>query len=377
MIFWLAGLLESVGGPALFRFLTSRAVFAFITALGVGLAVGQPIIHFLYRKGMRSKERKYQAMDTGSKVGTPVMGGLILLVAGVGSALLWCDLGSLTVWLCIAACFWFGGVGALDDVMKVRGGAEKGLSRPAKLGAQLGFGALVGLAVILPEHTPFPVEMAAEVHVPFRQSALVDLAAFSVPGFPTVWDISWAYVAGAAVFVGFCTNAVNFTDGLDGLTTVPCLLSFAVLGVFAYVLGNTVWSTYLLYPYMPGAGELGVFCAAMMGGCLAFLWFNVYPADVFMGDMGSLMLGGALGTVALLLKQEALMFIVGGIFLIELGSSAIQEQFGLKRGRRIFAAAPLHHLYQHRGIAESKIVVRMWIVSVLFAALALATLKVR
>jgi len=377
VIFWLAGLLESAGGPALFRFLTSRALFAFMTALGVGLVVGQPIIHLLYRKGMRSKERKYQALDTGSKVGTPVMGGLILLVAGVGSALLWCDLGSLTVWLCIAASVWFGAVGALDDVMKVRGGAEKGLSRPAKLGAQLGFGALVGLAVISPEHTPFPVEMAAEIHVPFRQAALVDLAAFSLPGLPTVWNLSWLYIVGAAIFVGFCTNAVNFTDGLDGLTTVPCLLSFAVLGVFAYVLGNTVWSTYLLYPSVPGAGEIGVFCAAMMGACLAFLWFNVYPADVFMGDMGSLMLGGALGTVALLLKQEALMFIVGGIFLIELGSSAIQEQFGLKRGRRIFAAAPLHHLYQHRGIAESKIVVRMWIVSVLFAALALATLKIR
>ena len=378
MIYWFSGVVEILGGPAIFRFLTSRALFAFITAMAVGLLVGRPVIHLLYRKGMRSKERKYQAMDTGSKVGTPVMGGLILFIAGIGSALLWCDLSSISVWLCIAASTWFGLVGAIDDVMKVRGGAEKGMSRPLKLIAQLGFGAGLGMIVVNPEWTPFPLDLASDVFVPFRQAPLVSLDLVYLPFLPhAYWNLSFLYAGLAAFFLGFCTNAVNFTDGLDGLTTVPCLLSFAVLGVFAYMLGNIQWSEYLLYPYLQGSGEIGVFCAAMMGACLAFLWFNVYPADVFMGDMGSLMLGGALGTVAILLKQEALMFIVGGVFLIELGSSALQEQVGLKTGRRIFAAAPLHHLFQHRGIAESKIVVRMWIVSVLFAALALSTLKIR
>ena len=362
----------------LLRFQTSRALFAFIFALGLGLLIGRPIIHALYRRGMRSRERKYQALDTGSKQGTPVMGGLILLIAGVGSALLWCDLSNTQVWLVLGTGVWFAGVGAIDDYKKVQGGAEKGLSRPAKLLAQLGLGVALGAFLVLSPDTPFPETIATNFYVPFRSDPRVSFNQVYLP-FLSVpfWDLSILYLVGSAIFIGFMTNAVNFTDGLDGLTTVPCLLGFAVMGVFAYVLGHTGLSEYLLYDSIPGSGEITVLCSAMMGACLAFLWFNVYPADVFMGDTGSLMLGGLLGATALVLKQEVLMLLVGGVFVMELATSAIQEQFLKRSGKRLFSAAPLHHLYQFRGIAESKIVVRLWIVSVLFAAMALATLKIR
>ena len=379
MFHWIGQLIEGAGGTALFRFQTSRALFAFIFALGLGLIIGRPIIHWLYRNGMRSKERKYQALDTGSKQGTPVMGGLILAIAGIGSALMWCDLSNSQVWVVLGTGLWFALIGAIDDYKKVEGNdAEKGLSRPAKLFAQLGLGACLGAYLFVSSSSPFPESIISNFYVPFRSEPLLQLNQVYLPFLSSpYWDISIVYVLGAAIFMGFMTNAVNFTDGLDGLTTVPCLLGFAVMGVFAYVLGHIGLSEYLLYDNIPGSGEITVLCSAMMGACLAFLWFNVYPADVFMGDSGSLMLGGMLGATALVLKQEVLMLVVGGVFVLELATSALQEQSLKRSGKRLFAAAPLHHLYQFRGIAESKIVVRLWIVSVLFAAMALATLKIR
>ncbi|MDP6933429.1 MAG: hypothetical protein QGG40_10965 [Myxococcota bacterium] len=223
MFYWLATWLEALGGPALFRFLTSRSLFAFVTAFLLGLWVGRPIITWLYRKGLRSEERKYQALDTGSKKGTPVMGGLILLASGLGSALAWCDLSNPRIWVLIFAAIWFALVGGYDDYAKVRGGsAEAGMSRPVKLICQLGFGLALGFYIVWPAITPFPVEFAARFYVPFRQDALVDLA--QVHLLPDL-SLAWLYLLGSAVVIGYSTNAVNFTDGLDGLTTVPCLLA--------------------------------------------------------------------------------------------------------------------------------------------------------
>ena len=364
MLAWLAQLLEDAGGPALFRYSTSRGVFAFVTAFAVGLVCGRPIIHLLYRKGMRSKERTYGDINTESKAGTPVMGGFILLAAGLGSVLLWCDLTNPRIQLLLAACLWFAAVGFLDDRAKVKhGGADAGMSRLAKYLSQVAFGAAVGLFVIHPALTPFDPDLAGMLYLPF----------FKEP----VLDIGWVYVPFAVVVIIYSANAVNFADGLDGLAVVPSLFVLLVFGVFAFVLGNATLAGYLFYPYTAGAGEVMVFCAALVGACLAFLWFNAHPAEVFMGDTGSLMLGGAFGTACLVLKQEAMLLIVGGIFLAEILSTLVQERFGLARGKRIFFRAPLHHTYQHRGMSETKIAVRFWIVSAILAAIALSTMKIR
>ena len=364
MLAWLAQLLEEAGGPALFGYSTTRGVSAFITAFLVGLACGRPIIHLLYRKGMRSKERTYGDINTESKSGTPVMGGFILLAAGLGSVLLWCDLGNTRIQVLLAACLWFAGIGFLDDYAKVKhGGADAGMSRAAKYLSQIGFGVLLGLYIVHPLVTPFVNDSAGLLHLPF----------FKDP----VLDIGWIYVPFTVVVIIYSANAVNFADGLDGLAVVPSLFVLLVFGVFAFVLGNATLSEYLFFPYTEGAGEVMVFCAALVGACLAFLWFNAHPAEVFMGDTGSLMLGGAFGTVCLVLKQEAMLLIVGGVFLAEILSTLIQERFGLAKGKRIFFRAPLHHTYQHRGMSETKIAVRFWIVSAILAAIALATLKIR
>lgn len=364
MLTWLAGLLEDAGGPALFRYSTSRAVFAFVTAFLVGLAAGRPIIHALYRRGMRSAERTYGDINTESKAGTPVMGGFILLLAGLGSVLLWCDLANSRILVLLAACAWFAWVGFLDDRAKVRrGGADAGMSRLAKYVSQIGFGVVVGLFVVHPAVSPFDPGSEGLLYLPF----------FKQP----VLDLGWVYVPFAVLVIIYSANAVNFADGLDGLAVVPSLFVLLVFGVFAFVLGNATLAAYLFYPYMEGSGEVMVFCAALVGACLAFLWFNAHPAEVFMGDTGSLMLGGAFGTACLVVKQEALLLIVGGIFLAEILSTLIQERFGLARGRRIFFRAPIHHTYQHRGVSETKIAVRFWILSAILAAVAVSTLKIR
>lgn len=367
MIFALSDTIARLGGPAVFQYITARALFAFLTAFLLGLWAGRPIINALYRRGFRSAERSYGDINTLSKSGTPLMGGFILLVAALGSALLWCRLDDVRVLGALACMLWFFGVGAYDDVQKVRGrAADAGMSRIWKYASQLGMGALLGALIAYapgPALAPFPAEMATELHVPMWKGALV--------------DIGWLYIPFAALVVSFITNAVNFTDGMDGLVTVPSVFVFLVFGTFAYILGHEVFASHLLFAQIEGVGELAVLCAALIGACLAFLWFNAYPAEIFMGDSGSLMLGGAIAAVALFTKQEALFFIVGAIFVAELFSTLIQERFGLKRGRRIFYRAPLHHTFQHHGLSETKIVARIWIVAAVFAALALITLKIR
>ena len=364
MLYWLSQTIEQAGGPSIFRYITARALFAFLTAFLFGIYAGRPIINQLYKKGFRSSERSYGDINTQSKSGTPVMGGFILLAASMFSILLWCQLSDPRTLICIACMVWFFFIGAYDDIQKVRGkDPDAGLSRIGKYAAQFGMGGALGAIIVFPEISPFPLEIATEIHVPFFKSAVL--------------DIGWLYLPFAALVVSFVTNAVNFTDGMDGLVTVPSVFVFLVFGIFAYILGNEVFSSYLIYPYIEGVGELSVFCSALIGACLAFLWFNAYPAEIFMGDSGSLMLGGAIASVSLFIKQEALFVLVGLIFVAELLSTLIQERYGLKNGRRIFYRAPLHHTLQHHGLSETKIVTRIWIISAVCAALALITLKIR
>ena len=367
MILALSDIIEGFGGPAVFRYITARSLFAFLTAFLFGIFAGRPIINTLYRKGFRSSERSYGDINTQSKSGTPIMGGFILLAAALVAILLWCRLDDIRVLASLLCMLWFFGIGAYDDIQKVKGkDADAGLSRVGKYLAQFGMGAFLGLLIVYPfgpSLAPFTDGMATEIHVPFFKVALI--------------DIGWLYIPFAALVVSFITNAVNFTDGMDGLVTVPSLLVFLVFGIFAYVLGNEIFANHLLFQKIAGVGELSVFCAALIGACLAFLWFNAYPAEIFMGDSGSLMLGGAIAAVSLFIKQEALFVLVGAIFVAELFSTLIQERYGLKKGRRIFYRAPFHHTLQHHGLSETKIVTRVWIIATVCAALALITLKVR
>ena len=365
MFYWLAGIIEEAGGPALFRFITARSIFAVLTAFLVTLAIGRPVINMLYRRGYRSKERSYGDINTASKTGTPVMGGILLIMSGIGSAALWCDLQNPFVLSLLAASLWFSAMGGLDDLLKVkRGDSDKGLSRPAKYLGQITFGIALGVLVVYPPYSPLPPDLTTQVHVPFYKYPLM--------------DFGWLYVAFIILMIVYSANAVNFADGMDGLAIVPSFFVLVVLGVFGYVMGNIKLSGYLFYPYIPGAGEVAVFCSALGGAAIGFLWFNAHPAEVFMGDTGSLMLGGTMGTAAVLLKQEVLFVLAGGVFALEILSTAVQEWLGLGLlGRRILARAPLHHTFSHRGMAESKVVVRFWIVSAILAALAIATLKIR
>ena len=358
MFYHLSEALAESGGTKLFSYTTMRAFLAFSTAFILGLIAGRPIINMLYRKGMRSKERSYGDINTQSKSGTPIMGGLIILVAGMGSTLLWCDLTSLHVWITLLCGLWFALVGGYDDYHKVKGGsADAGLSRVGKYLCQFGMGAVIGWVLIHESTTPFPSELKGYLYFPLLKDP--------------IFDLGYMYIPFAALVVSFITNAVNFTDGLDGLVTVPSMFVFIVFAVFAYIMSNVNFSTVLLYPYLQGTEELVVLCSAMIGGCLGFLWFNAHPAEVFMGDMGSLMIGGVISSVALLLKQEALFVLVGAVFVAELFSTLVQERLGLAKGKRIFYRAPLHHTFQHQGMSETKIVVRLWIVSAVCAAIAL------
>lgn len=366
MLYELAQYLESHGFSVLFSFITTRAAIAFIMAFLLTLLIGRPIIHLLFKRGFRNIERTYGVISTESKNGTPTMGGIMMLLAGLGTAALWCDMTNPFVLFLFFAALYFAAMGAIDDYAKVKGGdADKGLSRKAKYLLQILFGTALGLFMSLKAITPLPVEIATELYLPFIKAPL--------------FDLGYLYIPFAIIMIVYSANAVNFADGLDGLTIVPSFFLIIVLAIFSYVLGNVNFSEYLLYTHLPGVGEMTIFFAALGGAAVGFLWFNAHPAEIFMGDTGSLFLGGVLGTAAVLLKQEFLFLMAGGFFVLEIVSSGIQTYLGLsgKVGRRIFTRAPIHHVYQNRGIAESKIVTRFWIVSALLAVFAIMTMKIR
>ena len=342
-----------------FRYLTFRSLMALISALVISLVIGPGLIRRLReRQHGGTTIREDTPARHRAKQGTPTMGGLVILGALLGSTLLWANLRNRYVWVVLLATAGLGLVGVFDDVTKLR--RRKGLSARMKFGLQL----LLALAVLqIVYWQPAVNHWVPVLAIPFLKGWLVDLG--------------WWWIPFAMIVIVGASNAVNLTDGLDGLAIGPIIMAGGVFGVIAYLTGNFKVADYLKIVNVRGAGELAVFCGALIGAAIGFLWFNCHPAQVFMGDVGSLALGGAIGTLAVLTKAELLLPLVGGLYVVEAASVIIQVASYKLTGRRVFRMAPLHHHYELAGWAEPKIVVRFWIISFALALLALTTLKLR
>jgi phospho-N-acetylmuramoyl-pentapeptide-transferase len=340
-----------------FRYITFRAALAILTALIICWVLGPRFIRTLRRLSVGQNIRDVGPQAHQVKAGTPTMGGLLILTALIVPTLLWARLDNAYVWLVILITLAFGAIGFVDDFRKVKRKRNLGLSARGKFLLQVLAAALVGIALwLLPGFNP-------TLAFPFFKQAVFNLGLFYIP-----------FVV--LVLVG-SSNAVNLTDGLDGLAIGATIVAAATYAVFTYIAGNRVIAEYLQVAYVPGVGEVAVFCAALVGASLGFLWFNSHPAEVFMGDVGSLALGGAIGSVAVLAKQEIVLVMVGGLFVMEALSVILQVASFKLRGKRVFRMAPLHHHFELSGWAEPKVIVRFWILSILFALLSLSTLKLR
>lgn len=345
----------------LFRYITFRAVSACFTAFFLSIWLGPYIIaklHQIQREGQPIRalgpERHLK-----EKAGTPTMGGILILSTLLISTLLWADLTNGFIWIVLFVTFGFGLIGFFDDYKKLAKHNSDGLSKRTRLGGEF----LISLVATYFLQQLTPSGMANDLALPFLKNVLIPLGYFFS-------------LFGMIVISGF-GNAVNFTDGLDGLAIVPVVISFFVFALIAYIVGNSVFADYLQLHFIPKTGELAIFCAAVIGAGLGFLWFNAPPASVFMGDTGSLSLGGAIGSVAVAVKHELVLCIVGGLFVIETLSVIIQVAWYKKTKTRIFLMAPLHHHFEKKGWAESKIVIRFWIISIILGIIGLATLKLR
>jgi len=371
-----------------FQYLTFRAVLAALTSLLIGLAFGPWVIRKLAEMKIGQPIRAYAMLSHLGKRGTPTMGGVLVLI-GIGVAtILWFDWSNRFVWVVMLVTFGFGAVGWVDDWRKVVRKDPEGMRSREKFFWQATIGALaaVYLAFSVAETSNVRVlELFMRWVASGFSTALPPRADLMVPFFKSVnYPLGvWGFIALTWFVIVGASNAVNFTDGLDGLAIMPVVMVGASLGVFAYVVGNVNFSRYLIFPYIPGAGELLVFCAAMAGAGLAFLWFNANPAQVFMGDVGALALGGALGTIAVITRQEIVLGIMGGVFVAEVLSVMLQVSFfkftkrRYGQGRRIFLMAPLHHHFEKKGWTENQVVVRFWIVTMLLCLIGLASLKLR
>lgn len=340
-----------------FRYITFRSMGALITAMVISVLIGPWCISFLHR----IKCGQYILSDVkahAAKAGTPTMGGLLIMLTVLVSILLWSDLSNRYVWQCMLVFLGYGIIGFWDDMTKLRHHQNKGISPKVKM---LGLIIVASVAMWLLQTDP---SYTTKLYIPFAKGWTPDLGVFYFP-------------FGVFVMVA-SSNAVNLTDGLDGLAIGPTVLAGAVFAIFIYITGNARLTQYLYLPYIPGVGEVTVFCGAFIGAGLGFLWFNAYPAQVFMGDVGSLSLGGTLGFLALLCKQELIMVVVGGIFVAETLSVILQvSYFKWTHGKRIFRMAPLHHHFELKGIPESKIIIRFWITSIILGLVALSTIKLR
>jgi len=347
------------GGFRVFQYLTLRAILGALTALVISFIVGPVMIRKLTRKKIGQSIREDGPESHYEKAGTPTMGGALILVAIGISTLLWADLENRYVWVVLIVTLGHGIIGFVDDYRKVMQGNSDGLSAGAKLFWQSTIA--LGVAVFL----YMSAEVAAETQfiVPFFKDVMIDMG--------------WAYIVVTYFVIVGSSNAVNLTDGLDGLAIMPTVMVAAALGIFAYLSGNIKFAEYLAIPYLPESGELIVFCAALVGAGLGFLWFNAYPAMVFMGDVGALALGAALGILAVLVRQEIVLMIMGGVFVVETISVIIQVASFKMRGKRVFLMAPIHHHYELKGWPEPRIIVRFWIITFILVLIGLATLKLR
>lgn len=346
-------------GFNVFQYLTLRAILGVLTALIISLVVGPMMIRRLTRFQIGQTVRDDGPQSHIQKAGTPTMGGALILVAIAASTLFWSDLGNRFVWVVLVVTLLFGGIGWVDDYKKLIKGNPKGLSASAKIFWQ----SLIALvcAGFLFWSANVPAE--TQLIVPFFKAVAINLG--------------WLYIVVTYLVIVGSSNAVNLTDGLDGLAILPTVMVAGALGIFVYVIGHIEFSSYLGFPYIVGVGEVVVFCGAMVGAGLGFLWFNTYPAQIFMGDIGALALGAALGVVAVLARQELVLLIMGGVFVIETMSVILQVGAYKLTGKRIFKMAPLHHHFELKGWPEPRVIVRFWVITVILVLIGLATLKIR
>ena len=359
----------------IFRYLTFRTAFASLTALFTGLIVGPAVIHRLREFQIGQYIREEGPKEHQKKAGTPTMGGLLIAIAIVVPTLLWADLTNVFVWLAVGATCAFAAIGFTDDYIKVVKRRNLGLTARAKLGFQILTsliiaGALIGLQA--------KGQYSTKLVVPFFKTFRPDLVITHWAHMRHFWVPAFIpFVIFVCIVIVGSSNAVNLTDGLDGLAIGCTVIAAGALTVLTYVSGHAAFATYLGLPHMPQVGELTIFCGAMVGSAIGFLWYNAHPAEVFMGDVGSLALGGAIGTIAVMIKQELLLPFIGGVFVIEALSVILQVASYKLRKKRIFKMAPIHHHFELLGWSESKVIVRFWIASLVFALFALTTLKLR
>lgn len=359
----------------IFRYLTFRTAFASLTALFMGMIVGPAIIKRLreFQIGQYIREEGPKAHQ--KKAGTPTMGGVLINVAIIVPTLLWADLTNRFVWLAIFATLAFGAIGFADDYLKVVNKRNLGLTARGKLWLQFAAAAIIG--IVLVAFTPSN-QYSTQLMVPFFKNFRPDLVIESLRHYPHIWWLAFApFVAFVMLVVVGSSNAVNLTDGLDGLAIGCTVIAAGALTVLTYVSSHAFFAGYLELQKMPQVAEVTVFCGAMVGAAIGFLWYNAHPAEIFMGDVGSLALGGAIATVAVIIKQELLLPFIGGVFVIEAFSVILQVGSYKLRKKRIFKMAPIHHHFELVGWSESKIIIRFWIASLVFALFALTTLKLR
>ncbi|MBZ4672652.1 MAG: Phospho-N-acetylmuramoyl-pentapeptide-transferase [Deferribacteraceae bacterium] len=343
-----------------FKYITFRTAYAILTSLALSLYLGPVVIEKLRSLQLSQKTKGYEPETHKAKEGTPTMGGIFIILSAAISTILWADLKNPYVWIILFAFAGTGMIGFYDDYIKTVQKNPEGISPRLKFILQLAIAIIVALSVMYVDRGVNSTKLT----FPFFKNLVVDLSYF--------------YAVLAVFIIVGASNAVNLTDGLDGLATMPSVIAFGTFIIFAYVAGNVKFANYLQIIYVPGAGELAIFCGSLVGAGLGFLWFNAYPASVFMGDVGSLSLGAALGTVAVIVKQEIVLAIVGGLFVIETVSVILQVGFfKATKGKRLFRMAPIHHHFELKGWQEPKIIVRFWIVSLVLALIALSTLKLR
>ncbi|MEI6542052.1 MAG: phospho-N-acetylmuramoyl-pentapeptide-transferase [Methylococcales bacterium] len=347
------------GGFRVFQYLTFRAILGALTSLLISFIIGPIMIRKLSSNKIGQSIRELGPQSHYEKSGTPTMGGALILVAITISTLLWADLGNRYIWVILLVTLGYGVIGFIDDYRKVIKRNSDGLSARAKYLGQ----SIIGLTAAIFLYKTAAVPAETQFIIPFFKEVMLDMG--------------WMYVVLTYFVIVGTSNAVNLTDGLDGLAIMPSVMVAAGLGVFAYLSGHAAFSDYLAIPYLPNSGELIVFCAALVGAGLGFLWFNAYPAMVFMGDVGALALGAALGVLAVLVRQEIVLMIMGGVFVMETLSVIIQVASFKLTGKRVFRMAPIHHHFELKGWPEPRVIVRFWIITVILVLIGLATLKLR
>ncbi|MGR3983989.1 MAG: phospho-N-acetylmuramoyl-pentapeptide-transferase [Gammaproteobacteria bacterium] len=360
MLTWLfEQLAHDYGAFNVFRYLSFRGICGVLTAISIFFVLGPVTIRRLSRYKVRQTVRADGPPAHFDKVGTPTMGGSLILLSLVVTTLLWADLGNRFIWVILFTTVAFGAIGWLDDYRKLIDKNPRGMGALNKFLSQSAAGLLAALFLYFTAASPAETELLVPL---FKQVAI---------------PLGWGFIALAWLTVVATSNAVNLTDGLDGLAIMPSVMVAGALGIFAYATGNLLYADYLGIPYIAGAGEVLVFCAALVGAGLGFLWFNTYPAQVFMGDIGALSLGAAIGLVAVIVRQEIVLIIMGGVFVIETVSVILQVASYKLVGRRLFRMAPLHHHFELKGWPEPRVIVRFWIISLILVLIGLATLKVR